>query len=177
MGKTSTKPRGKAAGPYRRKRATGTDLVSEYSDPSIRKIILPRLSTSFFDQACRDTDTLNRRLTLAMWYRSPDLLSFSASFFLTFFPARPSFGPFSDLAIFVDPSSECCWFTTASLASSSSATARFDRDQFTTSGGAEEKKRLRLERAATIVSFSSDSPSAGMGLGSTRRIAFSRPLR
>jgi hypothetical protein len=176
MGKTSTKPRGKAPGPYRRNKATGTDLVSEYSDPSIRKIILPRLSTSFFDQACRDTGTLNRRLILAMWYRSPALLSFSAPFFLTFFPARSSFAPFSDLAIFADPSSDCCWFTTASLASSSLATARFDRDQFTTSDGT-EMKRLRLERAATIVSSSSDSPSAGMGLGSTRRIALSRPLR
>jgi hypothetical protein len=174
MGKTSTKPRGKAPGPYKRNRATGTDLVSGYSDQSIRKIILPRLSTSFFDQGC--WDTLNRRLILAMWYRSPALLSFSAPFFLTFFPARSSFAPSSDLAIFVDPRSDGCWLITASLASSSSATARFDRDQFTTLDEI-EKKHLRLERAATIVSFSSDSPSARVGLGSTRRIARSRPLR
>lgn len=177
MGRTSRKSRGKALGPYRRNRTTGTNLVSNKFLPSIRKIDSPRLSRSLFDHSCRGA--LNKRLILSRWSRSETLLAFSDSFFLARFPAwSPSisiFCPFLDTP--PDWRSAGFGFTAANSASSSSATTGFDRDQFVmTSNRGEEKKRLRLERAATTP-FSSDSAPDVEEAGSTGRIAFSRPLR
>lgn len=51
-GRTSMRLEGKTSGPYRRNIAAGRDLVSNQPYSSIRKFILPKLSTSFFDQSC-----------------------------------------------------------------------------------------------------------------------------
>jgi len=112
-----------------------------------------------------------------MWRRSPSLLTFSDLFFLTFFSVPPPPVFFPGLDVPADWRSVGCWLTTASLVSSSSATASFDQDLFATSYQSEEKKHLRLERAATVVSFSFDPPPAGMGVGTPWQITFSRLFR
>ena len=162
-------------GPYTRNRTAGMNLVSNQFLPSIRKIVSPKLSTSFFDRCC--WGALNKRLILSRWCRSHPLLAFSSSFFFMRFPAcsPPTLCP--GLAVCADWRSVGRWSTTVSWASSSSATTASDRDQLAMSNRSEEKKCLRLERAATIVPFSSDPAPAGIGASSTGRIAFSRPLR
>ena len=175
MGRTSTKPRGKALGPYTRNNTAGMSLVSNQFLPSIRKIVSPKLNTSFFDRCC--WGALNKRLILSMWCRSLSLLALSRPFFFVRFPACSPLTLCPGLIVCADWRSVGRWSTTVNWASSSSATTASDRDQLAMSNRSEEKKYLRLERAATIVPFSSDSAPVGMGASSTGRIAFSRPLR
>ena len=166
---------GKASG-YRRNRTTGTNLVSSLSGPPIRETISPKLNTSFFDQCCRGA-LWNRRLILARWFHSLSLLSFSNLLFFACFSLCLSLVFFPGLGPPVDWRITGCWFKTASLASSSSATARPDPDQLTASDQSEERKHLRFERAAPVVSLSFDPSAAWMGVGAARRIAPSRPFR
>ena len=89
----------------------------------------PKPSRSFLAHF-RRPPVLNKRLILSRCLRSSSLLAFSDMFF----PARPSVCSLSVLCCllgpFVGARSTGSWFTTASLPSSSSATARNDRGQF-----------------------------------------------
>ena len=150
-----------------RKRTAETSLVSNQPRPSMRKIVSPKPSTSFF---CHDRRGLNRQLILSNWSRSLPLLTFSASPPLPHF--LPGWGRHSDLR------SAGSGFTASSVPSSSSETARSDRDQFATSNRNDAKKYSPLESNSTTVSSSTNSASgAVMGAGSTGRIALSRPFR
>ena len=149
------KPGWNASEPYRRNRAAGIRLVSDPSRPLLRKIILPKLSTSFLVQPL--LGALKRRHILSSWHRSASLLAASDSVFLArasdlVFPARSTDLPFvarsTDLPFLArrsacSPPALCfgsdattCrrsdgpWLTAASFLSSSPATTRPDRDQF-----------------------------------------------
>jgi len=115
------------------------NLVSNQFLPSIRKIVSPKLSTSFFDRCC--WGALNKRLILSRWCRSHPLLAFSSSFFFMRFPAcsPPTLCP--GLAVCADWRSVGRWSTTVSWASSSSATTASDRDQLAMSNRIEAKRR------------------------------------
>ena len=162
MDRTSTKSRGKTSEPYRRNITTGTDLVSNQLHSSIRKIISPKLSTSFFDQ--RSRGALNKRLILSRWCRSVFLLTFSVPFFLTCLPVGSGVAPCPVLGVPGDCRSAGCWFTAASSASSMSATTRFDRDQLPMSDQATRKNTYVLRERPPSYHSHPIHPQPGLGL-------------